>query len=738
MDYLAHSSNDGHPAQSYAEHVNNVSKLAETFAYDAAKYSVLDSDLLIHAALVSSLLHDLGKLNRDNQDALHSVSNTKKLPVNHVDAGVALLQCGEGEDSLSAYTVFSHHRGLPDYYSDKAFLSRGYKLRDPEVERMTNSEVESLFKLHQSLVKKDIELECGKSPKGDRSVFQRILLSCLVDADHTDTGNHYGQYIKDTSPIELRPNERLALLDKNIQKKKKDDPRNKLRSEMYDNCRNKAASGQIIACDSPVGSGKTTAIMAHALKQAAARNARHIFVILPYTNIITQSVKEYRETITLPGEDPEEVVAELHHLADFEDANVRMLSSRWKAPIIVTTAVAFFETLASNKPSTLRKLHELPGSVIFIDESHSALPLKLMPLAWKWIRILADEWNCYWILASGSLVKYWTYDEIEPGNINIPQLVNDELRSRLLNYENHRVAYEYLNRPLSRSELVQHVLSVPGPRLVIMNTVQSAAVIAKDFWDEFGQDSNTTLNKSRVLHISTALTPEDRELVLSIVRNRLEKEKDNSDWVLVATSCVEAGQNLSFHNSFREIASLLSLIQISGRTSRNGEYTDSTVWSFSMQDDPLLSKNHGLDDSAYVLRNRILPREEISPELCTKAIRLELNRISAGEDPAFKHLVRAENSLSFQTVQEEFKVFENDTVLVVPDPSLASRITSGYTNWKEIQKKTVSISRSKLRGLNLPMLATGLYQWTLKYDHFLGVMAGILDELHAKEDTLFI
>ena len=39
-----------------------------------------------------------------------------------------------------------------------------------------------------------------------------------------------------------------------------------------------------------------------------------------------------------------EVVAELHHRADFENENIRHLTALWRAPIIVTTAVAF-ETL---------------------------------------------------------------------------------------------------------------------------------------------------------------------------------------------------------------------------------------------------------------------------------------------------------------------------------------------------------------------------------------------------------
>ena len=39
----------------------------------------------------------------------------------------------------------------------------------------------------------------------------------------------------------------------------------------------------------------------------------------------------------------------------------REMAVLWDAPITVTTAVQFFETLAGNKPAALRKLHELAG-----------------------------------------------------------------------------------------------------------------------------------------------------------------------------------------------------------------------------------------------------------------------------------------------------------------------------------------------------------------------------------------
>lgn len=65
------------------------------------------------------------------------------------------------------------------------------------------------------------------------------------------------------------------------------------------------------------------------------------------------------------------------------------------------------------------------------------------------------------------------------------------------------------------NELTQWIAAVPGPRLVTLNTVQSAAVLALNFKDKFGRAS--------VEHLSTALTAEDREGTLAIIRKEIKK-----------------------------------------------------------------------------------------------------------------------------------------------------------------------------------------------------------------------
>ena len=119
----------------------------------------------------------------------------------------------------------------------------------------------------------------------------------------------------DTNTVKLRAAERLIQLDLHVaalKQKGADDDRNALRNGMYLACRDADIDADISSCDSPVGSGKTTAVMAHLLAQAEKRGLRRIFVVLPFTNIIKQSVQTYRDMLVLPGENAHEVVAELH------------------------------------------------------------------------------------------------------------------------------------------------------------------------------------------------------------------------------------------------------------------------------------------------------------------------------------------------------------------------------------------------------------------------------------------
>lgn len=716
--FLAHSARNDSPAQSYEAHTRGVYEKAERFAVEVERYAEKDRGLLTSVVQNGALLHDLGKLDWQNQQVLHSTdSRQRHLPINHVDAGSAALI--EEGSLYPALMVYSHHKGLPDMETELHREESVFRDEHPELRKHTDSEIKDLLRIHRSI----IPLQVGKNTQqynGDLNLFFRMALSCLADADHTDTAMACGQVPEEKELPRLHPKERLAALDRYVSALGGNDERSCLRSEMYRTCRNADVNGGFSVCDSPVGSGKTTAIMAHLLQQASRRNARRIFVVLPYTSIIQQAVGVYRKALVLPGENPEEVVAELHSRADFQDYETRYLTALWRAPIIITTAVVFFETLSSARPSALRKLHELPGSVVFLDEAHNALPLKLLPLAWRWMNILSEEWQCYWVLASGSLVRYWELERlsgIQMAHPTITELVGPDLRKKLMVYEHNRISFCQNAKAVSRYELIEWVQKAAGPRLLILNTVQSAAVIASDMSERYGRHC--------VEHLSTALIPEDRDRVINRIKQRLNDPSD-TDWTLVATSCVEAGVDFSFRTGFREISSLLSLLQAAGRVNRHGKYADAQMWSFSMQDDSMLTRNNSLEYASAVLCSYFENGVSIVPELSTRSMNDEIIR-DDGCLKTIKNFLELENSMQFQELERKFEVIDDDTVPAIVDAALAKAIASGRGDWGTLQKKSVSIRRCKVKAWNMKAISGDVYQWTLGYDDFLGYMHGVLN-----------
>lgn len=738
--YLAHSAKGDVPAQSYQEHVCNVYKMALSNAESASAYSKYGTCMKDTVAL-AALYHDLGKLAPENQNVLKS-RRRSSLPLNHVDAGVAALQSRGLSlvENLAALFVYSHHIGLQSLPDENA-KGRGHIFRDislnqegKSVKEIIDKGLRDYLEEHKSVLTELPEIQKSEwKGVAPTPLFMRISLSCLVDADHTDTARHYNNVIPD-GEISLQPEKRLATLDHYVAGLAKDSTekklthqernRNDLRQQIYESCRNATpAEKGFITCDSPVGTGKTTAIMAHLLSVAKAKNLRRIFVVLPFTNIIDQSVDIYRKALVLNDENREKVIAAHHHKAEFEDLSARAFSFLWNAPITVTTAVQFFETLASNHPASLRKLHQIAGSAIFIDEAHAALPALLWAQAWKWLQELVKDWGCYIVLASGSLNRFWELEEFsDPPSKSIPELVQDNVREMAMQGESIRVNYPTRKKkPLNIDELCAWIRGLPGPRLLILNTVHSAAAVAKRLYELHG-------DKKYVEHLSTALAPIHRGEILKRVKQRLKTRGDN-DWTLVATSCVEAGIDFSFRTAAREFCSLSSTIQTAGRVNRSGEYAESALYGFQIFVDGYLKEHPAFRTSAKLLK-QLYDEKKIAPEFCTEAMKREVrekNQVSANSNT----IVILERKKDFPAVEEQFKIIDSNTVTVLIDQELRAKIERHEkVSFIELQQKSVAIYSNNIGKYALKPLQgfNDLYTWMLNYDSdFLGYMAGVLE-----------
>jgi CRISPR-associated endonuclease/helicase Cas3 len=728
MELLAHSgrASQGIGPQGYAEHVEAVHRLAEQNIRTTLRYRCTPKPALGTAATLASIFHDLGKLEDDNQAVLRT-SETAPLPVNHVDAGTAhLCSLRQAEAALA---VYAHHLGLCDLPSELAKDQKNSQdsanaaLRDYRIKLQTDARLSKLLALHYSVVT-HIATEAPIMAQKFSGLERRIVLSCLVDADHSDTAGHYGEKSQRESPS-CRWRERLAALDAYVQNLgPSTEPRNALRSRVYHACRSAPPAGLIWACDSPVGSGKTTAVMAYLLQAAIALDLRHIFVVLPYTNIVRQSVDVYRESLVLTGEDPERVVAAHHHQAEFSAPDVRYLTTLWESPIIVTTAVQFFETLGSNETARLRKLHELPGSAVFVDEAHAAMPIHLWPFMWDQLKLLIEEWSCRLVLGSGSLQKFWENPRIlgEGKTAKIPSLVPSDVGLASAAFEKRRVRYQSRKEPLTLAGLCDWIQEHSGPRVAVLNTVQSAAVVARELRRRGVQ----------TLHLSTALAPLHRDSVLRRARERLDRGDAGSDWVLVATSCVESGVDLSFVTAFRERCRAASLVQIGGRVNRHGEHAGGVVWDFTLND-PLLPAHPDFKHGRDVVEELFLKGmwDQDLTTLMTYALEQEFKRHSAERE--IDHLFQLDAQGSYPAVAKLTRLITSDTRLAVIDPGLIANLDQHrHIDLHVLISRSVQLWATKIQKLGLREIGkgVGLYAWEYEYDpQFLGVMEGILKQI---------
>jgi len=679
------------------------------------------------AVIDAATFHDLGKLDPENQAALRQ-GRTAKLPWDHIDAGVAHLRACKA--STAAWVVRGHHApglpSLPAHFTtkhDRRLRGRRYDDCDPadqqrQIER-TDRYLPSMLDQHFSAVGIR-EVLPGKALHG---LPLRLALSCLVDSDHADSAQFDTNWKAPDAPTP-HWSERLAALDRYVERLASDSgARDDHRRAFYDACRHSELEAPMVACEGPVGIGKTTAVTAYLLRRAISTGARRLFVVAPFTTILSQTADRLRRALTLPDEQPDAVVAEHHHRADFDDMSSRDLAALWTAPIILTTAVQFFESLASNLPAALRKLHGLPGSVVFIDEAHAALPTHLLAQNWRWMRELAEDWGCSFVFASGSLVRYWEIDDVVgDARTKLPELTPASLSAPLLEAEKARVTYVSRGRFDGPGELSDAVAAEPGPRLLVMNTVQSAAVMAR----------RMRTDGHRVLHISTALCLRDRAAVLDEVKSWLDDEQ-HCDWTLVGTSLVEAGLDISFRTAFRERFAAASLIQVGGRVNRNSEEPIASIvhdfivsYVEGLTAHPLAAIPGDILDQLF--KDGKLDGVLDPAGVVTSAMRREMRRRRQSGDDS---LLVAEQDRRYPDVAELGRVIDEDTRLVLVDSTLRDRVIArDFVSTRDLLSGSVQIRAAKIPGFGLGEPLPGradVYWWPHAYDgRFLGYMEAAL------------
>lgn len=557
MEFLAHIAQDGR-RQTVDAHLEETALRSKAFASDFGADS--------HGYLVGKA-HDIGKTSVEFQRRLKGGKR-----VDHATAGA--IECARMDEIFAAMCVAGHHSGLKDFGNpqtdrpgDPTFAGRLKKGLDGQI-----PDYHWDGQLAQTCGVPDFKDEFSLS------LWVRMLFSCLVDADYLDTeafmsggGVQRGGY--DAMPALL---EKLKCYIAPWFPPKNDLNRNRCR--ILETCL-AAGTGPrgMYTLTVPTGGGKTVASLAFALRHAVEHGMKRVIYVIPYTSIIEQNAAVFRRIL---GEGN---VVEHHSGAGFdgdEELNglgslQRLACENWDAPVIVTTAVQFFESLFSNRSSQCRKLHNIANSVIIFDEAQMLPTAHLQPCVGA-IANLAAHFNATAVLCTATQpVLNDLIQSFAPG-MPVTEICSGTAG---LYGQFRRVVFRKGGR-LANEELAGE-LAAQHQVLCIVNTRKAA------------QEIYRLLPEEGRFHLSTLMYPAHRQQVLKTVRRRLAQ---GMVCRVVSTSLIEAGVDIDFPAVYREMAGLDSILQAAGRCNREGKRKaeDSVVTYFEGETPPPLLFRTGI------------------------------------------------------------------------------------------------------------------------------------------------
>lgn len=697
MNYIAHINENTKAEQAVSEHLRNTAALCREYAIAPMK----------EAAYNIGLLHDIGKYQPSFQKRIAG----SKMQVEHSGPGAQAAMEYYGNNHflslLSAYCIAGHHGGLPDggNPNDTEDMSTlyGRLQRSFEDYSVWRQEVKLQNFADEELVRNLMQTQTHFANRAEGIAFlnekfafwTKYCFSCLVDADYTDTADFCGtnynkRLVSDFSACLARVNDKLNGFQPVTRLQK---ARSKIQRQVYDN----QTDADIFLMNMPTGSGKTLCSVKFALEKAIRLQKRHIIYIIPFNSIIDQTALEFESIFGKYAEI-------LRHQSTFtyekkEDAEdykayAMYAAENWNADFIITTAVQFFESLASNKRQKLRKMHNMADSILIFDEAHM-LPVNYLAPCLQTIVFITKYLNSKAVLLTATMPDYQALlENCTFEKAAVVDLVQD--KSSLAAFKKCR--YNFIGGQ-SHEQLLMLAAASPSS-LIIVNKRSTAKELYK-------------LAVGKKYHLSTYMTAVDRQRVILEIKDELQKLAadypngqqipDDKKIIVIATSLIEAGVDLDFYTVFRELNGLDNILQAGGRCNREGKRPMADVYIFTAAD----CKTRKEDIRANITKGIINDYQEIdSPEAIAAYYRalfnvkeqeISRNLISQMALPTF--------SLPFADYAAKFKFIEDKTVaLAIEQDESSSKLIdalrfNGKTNMRELQKYACTIYKYELNYL---------------------------------------
>lgn len=655
-------------------HLLNVANKTKAFAKTATQ-----NNKIADIAFLTGFLHDLGKYRQEFQDYLAG-KRESSLDTHHAAYGsvAAKLEYGILE---AVFAIAGHHSGLHDaeYFEFDKYRA------DEEYSRLlellkNSSENFSCFKLG-SQIENTEELQA--------EVRVRMLFSCLVDADRLATAEYTEG--KQERLIELRPEYLLEKLGKHVESLQncKQSTLQKLRDNIFRSAIEKGGNKPgFFSMTVPTGGGKTLSSMAFALEHARKHKLRRIIIVIPYLSIIEQNAEVYRNVFG------KSMVVEHHSavaVADEDDkelSQAELATENWDAPIIVTTAVQFIETLFSNSPTRCRKLHNIARSVIVVDETQT-LPAHLLDPTLSIFQELIKQYGSSILLCSAT----------QPGfikNIGLPEGLEPEQVIEIapnpseLFRKLSRVSYHLPEKgvTISWESLALEVVKYEQV-LVVVNTRKHAFKL----WEAIRAEFNK--KEEQLFHLSSAMCAEHRSDILDIVKKRLENSKP---CYLVSTQLIEAGVDVDFPLVYRAMGPLDSIVQAAGRCNREGKVRKGDLYLFNPEDSGIPKGQYSIATNLAAIelgKSGMKDKMAIDPSVFTTYF----SRLYSQLDTDYKRsgersIQESRKKFNFKTVSKNARVIKDATVsIIVPYKKSKELIKEVRGKWRVSKYDLRSLQR---------------------------------------------
>ncbi|WP_295443303.1 CRISPR-associated endonuclease Cas3'' [uncultured Thiodictyon sp.] len=502
-------------------------------------------------------VHDLGKYGPDFQERLRDP--TKRADHSTAGAVWAFERLSPKWGRLIAHVVAGHHAGLKD-----DLLGRDGRIC---CKRDLLGAVEQAAHADGFVLPQDVSGPAGMRGLPRESGFQmafltRMIFSCLIDADRTAAAafDAQGDGVEEVALPSIAALE-TALHEWVGGRTAVSSPLNTLRDDVLRAAIANATEPQgVFTLTVPTGGGKTLTSLAFALAHARAHGLDRVIVVIPFTSIIEQTAKVYREALgALRGAVLEHHSAfEMEKEGEWSDKRVgpdrlRLAMERWDRPIVVTTAVQFFESLFSNRPSRCRKLHSLARSVVVVDEAQT-MPLPLLRPCVAALKELARNYGSSVVLCTATQPALATTPTPDipgfPGGFKAPRELAPDVPALFAALR--RVTVRDIGTQDDAALYAR--IAASSQALCIVNQRAHARALFQAIRDLPG-----------ARHLSTCMHSVHRARVLAEIRTDLEKRRPCR---VISTSLVEAGVDVDFPLVLRASAGLDQIAQAAGRCNR--------------------------------------------------------------------------------------------------------------------------------------------------------------------------